>query len=186
MTCSFHDEISLLRSAVSGDERAFQEIYRRHSPRMAGLVSSLVPDRDAAEDCLQEVWILVLRKSHSFRGDSQLSSWLYRLTRNHAISFLRRQRARAGRELRGPSDVLLEARGAMPETGDPLLRAQLSRFLDRLPAAKREILLLHDVEELTHEEIARRRGIDPGTSRSQVHKARRMMRELLASSGRAA
>ena len=112
----------------------------------------------------------------AFRGDSQLSTWIYRLTVNAALSHL----ARRGRRNEVPvDDVLADVPAPPVAERDPKLAARIERALTELPAGYRAILVLHDVEGLSHEECAAILECRVGTCKSQLHKARARMRDLL-------
>ena len=114
----------------------------------------------------------------SFRGDSQLSTWIYRLTVNAALSHL----AKRGRRQEVSDDGLTELPAPPVTERDPGLAARIEGALALLPAGYRAILVLHDVEGLSHEECAAILECRVGTCKSQLHKARARMRELLGDS----
>lgn len=167
-------EIELVARAREGDDEAIHTLYRRHAARVYGLVRRLAGDDALAEDWAQEAWVRILRALPGFRGDARFSTWLYRIAVNSALHGRRRRQRRASREL--PLEVAPSPRAP----GDPaLLRIRLERALDALPEGMRRVLVLHDVEGYTHEEIADLLGIAPGTSKSQLFKARARMRSTL-------
>jgi len=169
------DDSTLLERARTGDSLAIEALYRRHAARVYSIVRRLAGDEALAEDWAQETWIRVLRALPGFRGDAQFTTWLYRVAVNSALQ------ARRWRERRAGQEQPLEPTVMGPPVGDqPLLRVRLERALSRLPAGMREVLVLHDVEGFTHEEIAEMLGVTPGTSKSQLFKARARMRELLS------
>jgi RNA polymerase sigma-70 factor (ECF subfamily) len=156
----------LIRRFVEGDERAFVCLYRRHSPAVYGLLSRLVSPFDAeAADLLQETWIRASARLSGFRGDSRLRTWLSGI----ALNCYREWRKRTARY----SHVEL---GEMAAWTDPDPSSDITRVLESLPAAFREVLVLHDVEGYTHEEIARLIEIEPGTSKSRLSRARDLFR----------
>jgi len=167
-------EEEIIRLARRGDEAAVQALYRRYAPRVYATVRRLAGDAALAEDWAQDAWIQVIRALPRFRGDSKFSTWLHRIAVNAALQGRRWRERRAGREEPLP-DSPLEHRATDPV----LLRIRLERALARLPDGMRQVLVLHDVEGYTHEEIAAALGIAPGTSKSQLFKARARMRELL-------
>lgn len=152
------------------------KLYQEHSARVYSVVRRLVGDDHVAEDVSQDAWIRAFEKLHLFRGDAAFGTWMHRLAVNAALNRLRRQSRRAEVE-----SAAAEASppGRPPEDG-VLNQRLLSQALDELSAGYRQVLVLHDVEGLTHEEIASRMGIAVGTSKSQLHKARARMRLLLA------
>lgn len=156
------------------DETAFRELYRRHTPRLMQLVLRIVGGREAdAEDVVQETWIRAVEKLDGFRWEAAFSTWLTGIGLNVARGLLRRQ---------GRWELPLEPGG--PEAWRPPApdgeRIDLERAIATLPAGYRTVLVLHDVEGYTHEEIGERLGVSAGTSKSQLSHARRALRRLLA------
>ena len=169
------DENELIRAAREGDAGAMRELYRRHAPRVYAVIRRLAADDSLAEDWAQEAWVRVFRALPTFRGDSQFSTWLHRIAVNSALHGRRTRERRAGREEPLPA---LVADGAPVQ--NTLLRIRLEKALERLPERMRQVLVLHDVEGYTHEDIGERLGITAGTSKSQLFKARAHMRKLLS------
>ncbi len=171
------DERELIDRAREGDRDAIQMLYRRYAGRVLAVVRRLSADEDSAADCAQEAWVRALRSLPGFRGDSAFGTWIHRIAVNTALLARRSGRRRAGRE--EPLPPALEVAGTAAPTGDALLRRRLEAALTRVPDGMRQVLVLHDVEGLTHEEIGAMLGIAPGTSKSQLFKARAQMRLLL-------
>jgi len=172
-----HDtERDLIRRAAEGDGRAIQTLYDRYAPRVYAIVRRIAADDDLAQDYAQEAWIRAIRALPTFRGDARFSTWLHRIAVNAALQALRKNETRAKREGPAPEDVPVG-----PTHSDTLLRKRLERALDTLPEGMREVLILHDVEGYTHEEIGEVLGVTSGTSKSQLFKARAKMRAMLAS-----
>jgi RNA polymerase sigma-70 factor (ECF subfamily) len=177
------EDAQLVAAARDGDERALATIYRRYRPRVFSVVARLVGPADA-EEVTQEVFLRAFRALDRFRAEAQISTWLYRIAVNAALS--ERGRRRVERDRLAPA-VLADALPAPAESErDPALRARLEEALRRMPSGYRAVLVLHDVEGLEHEEIARILGCRVGTSKSQLHKARAKMRELLGAAGKVA
>lgn len=168
------DETETIRRAADGDARCVRMLYERHAPRVYAVVRRIAGDDDLAQDYAQEAWIRAIRALPTFRGDSRFSTWLHRIAVNAAIQAARKASRRDDREGPPPEDVPVG-----PAPGDTLLRDRLERALDRLPEGMRRVLVLHDVEGYTHEEIGDLLGVQSGTSKSQLSKARAKMRELL-------
>jgi len=168
-------EARLLEAARAGDARAMEALYREHSGRVYSVVRRLVGDDHLAEDVSQDAWVRAFEKLGSFRGDAAFGTWMHRLAVNSALNRLRRQGRRPDVE---------SAADPPPSPQEPdervLNQRVLGQALDRLPEGYRRVLVMHDVEGMTHEEIADRLGIATGTSKSQLHKARARMREYLA------
>jgi RNA polymerase sigma-70 factor (ECF subfamily) len=172
------DERSLVEACRRGERPAMQRLYEQYRRRVFALIARIVGAQEA-EELTQDVFLRAFRGLSAFRGDSKLSTWMYRLAVNaalsHATRTLNRQKRAAGEDellaLPAPADASAHA--------DPRLRARLASALEDLPAGYRAVLVLHDVEGLQHEEIADILGCRVGTSKSQLHKARARMRELL-------
>jgi RNA polymerase sigma-70 factor (ECF subfamily) len=128
-----------------------------------------------AEDWSQEAWIRVFRALPGFRGQAKFSTWLHRVAVNSALQGRRKVMRHADREVQ-LQPVLAAA--ASPR-GQVFLRARLERAIERLPDRMRQVLVLHDVEGYTHEEVGEMLGVTAGTSKSQLFKARARMREVL-------
>ena len=168
------DEAELIRKASEGDEGAIGALYQRYSARVYTIIRRLAGDDMLAEDCAQEAWVRAIRALPRFRGEARFGTWLHRIAVNSALQGRRGRQRRADRE--EPLPPLLSV---TPKPTDALLRRRLERAMDALPDGMRRVLVLHDVEGHTHEEIAELLGIAPGTSKSQLWKARGRMRELL-------
>jgi RNA polymerase sigma-70 factor (ECF subfamily) len=171
------EERALVAACRAGDMRAMQLFYERYHRRVFALTARIC-GREEAEELTQEVFYKALRALDRFRGESQLSTWLYRMAVNAALTHATRARTRARRA--APEDLLDDVAAEPAPERDPRLRDRLTDALEQLPAGYRAVLVLHDVEGLQHEEIATVLGCRVGTSKSQLHKARAKMRELLA------
>jgi RNA polymerase sigma-70 factor (ECF subfamily) len=154
---------------VTGAEDAFRTLYRAHTPALYALALRLTGgDQPEAEDLVQETWVRATRNMSTFRGDSALRTWLCGVLVN-----VRRERLRsAWRMVDAPN---LEA--PCPPTDDSAI--DLERAIAALPAGARDILVLHDVYGYTHREIAEMLGIVEGTSKSQLARARALLRTAL-------
>lgn len=157
-----------------GDETAFREIYRLHTPRLLGFVSRLLGGAsDEAEDVVQETWIRACKNLDRFRWDSAFSSWLLGIGLNVVRDVFRRNaRSRV---------VLVEN---LPESPAPLARhddrIDLERAIQSLPDDYRLVLVLHDVEGMKHWEIAQKLDMPEGTSKTLLSKARKQLRVLIS------
>jgi RNA polymerase sigma-70 factor (ECF subfamily) len=180
-------EAEAILRARDGDPSVFEYLYRLHSRRVYALCLRMVGNTAEAEDLTQEAFLLLLRKIHTFRGESAFSTWLHRLAVNLVLMRLRKK---------SPPTVSLEAAlhpedetvsphpASMIGAPDLLLegsvdRINLERCIPRLPAGYRTIFVLHDVQGYEHHEIAGILGRSVGVSKSQLHKARTRLRELL-------
>ena len=155
-----------------GDEDAFRTLYRRHTPALYQFVLRLVGgNAQEAEDILQETWMRAARGLEGFRWKSALRSWLTGIALNRVREMARKKKR---------SLVEVEVEWEIPAAlEDPGQRLDLDRALELLPPGFRTVLVLHDVEGFTHQEIGSRLGITDGTSKSQLHGARKAMRRLL-------
>jgi RNA polymerase sigma-70 factor (ECF subfamily) len=171
-------ERRLVEQAQSGDLVAFERLYRENERRVFALCLRLSSDVALAEELTQQVFVRAWRKLGTFRGDSAFSSWLYPLTVNVALSERRSRRRREARIVATDDPASLERAGA---TTTPDAGFDLERALAKLPPGARAIFVLHDVEGRTHEEIAAMLDLAPGTSKAQLHRARRLLREALGS-----
>ena len=173
------DDAQLIAACRRGEARAMEMLYHQYKRRVFGMAHRIVGPNDA-EEVAQEVFVRVYRGLAAFRGDSALSTWIYRLTVNAALSYL----ARRGRRQEIPVDDSLSEVAAPPiAERDPGLAARIETALGQLPAGYRAILVLHDVEGLSHEECAEILECRVGTCKSQLHKARARMREILGTIG---
>ncbi|HSE18666.1 MAG TPA: RNA polymerase sigma factor [Pyrinomonadaceae bacterium] len=163
------------RGAISG----IGDLYERHKPLVYSICLRMTGNMSEAEDLTQDIFILLLRKVGSFRGESRFSSWLYRLTTNYVLMHFRR--ATRHRE-RFPylADEFPATHNLCVSLGPEFLdRIALDAALAKLPSGSRSVFLKFDVEGYNHEEIAGIFGCSTGNSKSQLHKARRKLRKLL-------
>lgn len=167
-------EIELIEQAKQGHAGAIQALYQQYAPRVYSVIRRLTADDALAADCSQDAWIRAIRALPDFRGDARFATWLHRIAVNSALQGRRSQLRAVGRE-----EPLEDALPSHSRDGDALLKLRLERALEKLPGGMREVLVLHDVEGFTHEEIGEQLGIAPGTSKSQLFKARARMRALL-------
>src|SRR5947209_16257180 len=174
-------DLVLARKAAEGDARAFEEIYRLHHRLVYGLCLRMTQNVAEAEDITQDVFILLHRKVGSFRGESQFTTWLHRLTVNQVLMRFRRSKARREDALEDSAAQVFAAGGAPGGLQRmPLIdRVALDRALEQLPPGYRAAFILHDVEGYEHEEVAQILGCAVGTSKSQLHKARAKLRKIL-------
>jgi RNA polymerase sigma-70 factor (ECF subfamily) len=174
------EEQQLVDRCRAGDLAAFEAIYKAHSGRLYSVACRMLGNPADAEDLLQEIFIAAHRKLGSFRGESALGTWLYRLATNLCLDHLRSRAAKTS-QLTGTLDDepgLADAgsRGLADRTVD---RMDLERALALLPEGCRTAFVLHDIEGLEHREVAEALGVAEGTSKSQVHKARLRLRAIL-------
>ncbi len=179
-------EHQLISRALSGDQNAFAELFEAHKNHVYSLCLRMTSNIAEAEDLTQDAFIQVFRKLSTFRGDSALSTWIYRVAMNTTLMHFRKkalrqisldQRADTPGEKTEKID-LCQDDGRLRGTVD---RIALTRAIGELPQGYRTIFLLHDVEGYGHHEIARLLRCSVGNSKSQLHKARLKIREALLS-----
>jgi RNA polymerase sigma-70 factor, ECF subfamily len=177
----YDDDRRLAARCRAGERDACEELYRRHAPRVLGLARRMVGSSEDAEDAVQDVFLAVFRKLESFRGESSLATWLYRLAMNVCLDRLRSRGSRE-RKVTDAFDADDAAHVGPPQPVgrlSPGAAIDLERAIAALPDAARAAFLLHDVEGFDHQEVGAILGIAEGTSKSQVHKARLRIRAFL-------
>jgi RNA polymerase sigma-70 factor, ECF subfamily len=178
-------EAEIVRRVSEGDQTVFEYLYRVHSKRVFAVCLRIVGDPTQAEDLTQEVFLLLFRKIHTFRGDSAFTTWLHRLTVNLVLMNLRKKPAPiVPIEAASDSDEGSASQGVDLGALDLSLegsldRINLARCIAQLPAGFRTMFVLHDIQGYEHHEIAKILCRSVGDSKSQLHKARKRLRELL-------
>ena len=174
----------LIELAKQGDVTAFEAIYDQHKDRVFRLCVRLTGNISDSEDLTQEVFLHAYRKLHSFRGEAAFSTWLHRIAFNAAMMFLRTRNKRLSM-ISTACDWDDDALGTM--TAYPtyygykaFTRMALKQAIAALPRRRRQVLILHDVHGMTHTEVGTRLGIEPITSKSQLHYAHALVRNVLA------
>jgi RNA polymerase sigma-70 factor (ECF subfamily) len=174
---------SLVQLAQGGDERAFAALYQTHRKRVYSLCLLMTRNIAEAEDLTQEAFLQVFRKICSFRGDSAFSTWLYRVAVNTVLMKLRRRKSEPAFSLDqpvGPESPLRRDFGRRdPALAGAIDRIALRRAIQELPEGCRTVFSLHEIEGYQHHEIARLLRCSVGNSKSQLHKAKLKMRDLL-------
>lgn len=179
-TAASLQDYELARRIAGGDMSAFEEFYQCYYRRVYSLCFRMTGDATEAEDLTQETFIHVYHKINSFRGNSTMRTWLHRVTVNKVLMHFRTNSARRER---------LTDDGELPEPPAPMIdhqshapvldRLALERAIAQLAPGYRVVLILHDIEGYEHSEIGQMCGISVGTSKSQLHKARRKLHTLL-------
>lgn len=187
------DEVDLIRRLQQRDEKAFVLCVRTYQDKVYGLIYRMLGNHAEAQDVAQEVFVTVFKSIDSFRGESKLSTWLYRIAANHCknrIKYLRRRAhkttteldAQAERALQNTSGSTLGEGQAGP--AEVLEGAQLEQIVQRaigkLEEEHRLLLLLRDIEEMSYEEIMQVTGLPEGTVKSRLHRARQALKEEIA------
>jgi RNA polymerase sigma-70 factor (ECF subfamily) len=171
------DEQRLIQRVLAGDPVAERALYEGHVDRVYRLVYRIVGEPDRAQDCTQETFIRAFERLADFRGESALGTWIGRIAITVALNGLRRIKRNWNREV-----VLDDAAavGAPAHHAEPDLKERLAMAIDDLPEGYRTVFVLHDVEGYTHEEIGGLLGVQPGTSKAQLSRARARLRVALA------
>ena len=162
----------VLERAQRGDLAAFEQLYRQHCSRIHGLCLRLTSDRARAEDLTQETFIRAWRKLPTLRELGGFAGWLSKVAVHLVYSEGRERQRRHRLHAALPADT-----GACQSTA---VRLDLDQAIAELPDGARQVLVLHDVEGFRHREIAEQIGMSVGTSKSQLHRARKLLRERLA------
>jgi RNA polymerase sigma-70 factor (ECF subfamily) len=166
----------VVRRAQAGDQDAFHALYREQAGRVYALCLRLSGDRETARELTQDVFVRAWQKLRSFRGDSAFGTWLHRLATN-VVLMTQRSRGRREQRVMPVEDPAALERGTPPAAAADAI--DLERALARLPEGSRTVFVLHDVEGYGHAEIGRLLGIAEGTSKAQLFRARRQLREML-------
>jgi RNA polymerase sigma-70 factor (ECF subfamily) len=184
-TCCELPEAVAIRMAQRGDSFAFEQLYRAHVRRVFALCLRMLSNTAEAEDLTQEVFLTAFRKLKSFRGDSAFSTWLHRVGVNAVLMHLRKKRLSSTsleeldqkREQAGlPAFEPGETDARLEGHAD---RVRLEKAIAKLPEGYKLSLILHDVQGYLHTEMAEILGCTTGTTKSQLHKARQRVREIL-------
>jgi RNA polymerase sigma-70 factor, ECF subfamily len=167
----------LIGRVLAGDPGAERALYDAHVDRVFRLVYRMAGDLDRAQDWVQETFIRAFDRLAGFRGESALGTWLCSIAISVSLNGLRQVRRAREREVTLDHATPV---GRPPQDADPDLRARLSEAIEALPDGYRAVFVMHDVEGYTHDEIARTLGVQPGTSKAQLFRARARLREALA------
>ncbi len=163
-------------AAARGDRDAFERLYRAHTQRVFSICMRMVTDGSKAEELTQDVFVRVWQKLPTFRGDSQVSTWLHRVAVNVVLTHRKSENAGKNRSVSDDEAIeLTPGRGAF--VGE---RLDLDQAIAGLPRGARQVFVLHDVEGFTHEEIGEQLGISSGGSKAQLHRARLLLRQALS------
>ena len=175
-TAAWDEESEAVREAQAGDSRAFEHLYELHVRRIYALCLRMLSDPGRAEEVTQDVFVRAWEKVSSFQFRSSFGTWLHRLGVNVVLGNIRSTRRRDDKVqiVEEFDDFEHEVREAMPET-----KMDLEKAIAGLPPGAREVLILHDIEGYRYREIAELTEVAEGTVKSQLHRARRLVREAL-------
>ncbi|MEJ5914623.1 RNA polymerase sigma factor SigM [Pseudokineococcus sp. 1T1Z-3] len=182
-------DAALLRAHLAGDERAFEELVRRHGARLWRLAAGVLRDEQEAADAVQDAFVSALRAAPSFRGDAAVSTWLHRITLNACLDRLRRRTARPTVSLDAPRSPDDDGGAAerLPAAGDALadveLQVDVGVALAGLPEHQRAALVLVDLHDMSVADAAEVLGVAVGTVKSRCARGRAALAELLRARG---
>ena len=177
-TTSTQDEAALVARAAAGDTRAFEALYRAHVDRVYGLCLRMTGNVGEAEDCAQEAFIQAWKKLGRFRGDSAFGTWMHRIAVNAVLGRIRKSKREQDR-----IQVAAEMGSSPASIGDSGNLRDLSDAIDRLPEGARHVFVLNAVYGYTHEESSDMLGVAVGTTKAQLHRARRLLAQQLEEQG---
>ena len=171
------DDRLLVDRIRAGDSTAERELYEAHVDRIYRLAFRMAGDDTLAQDFTQETFIRAFDKLHAFRGDSAFSTWLHSIAMSVSLNGLRKVKRFRSREasIEAADGVMVSGRRSEPD-----LKQRLAAAIDALPPGYRAVFVMHDVEGYTHEEIGAALGVQEGTSKAQLSRARAKLRESLA------
>ena len=168
------EEAAWVRQAQRSDARACEALYRMHIDKVYGLCLRMTGNVSEAEDCAQEAFIQAWNKLNKFRGDSAFATWLHRIAVNTVLGRIRKSKREQDR-----IQTVADTRPEPLETGDTGELRDLAEAIDRLPEGARHVFVLNAVYGYTHDEAAGMLGIAAGTSKAQLHRARRLLAQQL-------
>ena len=172
------DEAALIARAQGGDARAFETLYRLNIDRVYGLCLRMTGNVGEAEDCAQEAFIQAWNKLDKFRGDSAFGTWIHRIAVNAVLGRIRKSKRERDR-----IQVVADTTSSPASIGDSGELRDLSDAIDRLPEGARHVFVLNAVYGYSHEESSNMLGIAVGTSKAQLHRARRLLAQQLKEQG---
>ena len=172
------EEAVWIRRAQQSDSRAFERLYRMHIDKVYGLCLRMTGNVAEAEDCAQDAFIQAWNKLSKFRGDSAFATWLHRIAVNTVLGRMRKSKREQDR-----IQVASEISPAPASIGDSSNLRDLSDAVDRLPEGARHVFVLSGIYGYSHEESSNMLGIAVGTSKAQLHRARRLLSQQLTEEG---
>ncbi len=181
------EERELILRCQQGDEAAFETLIRLHEKKVYTLCRRMCRSEDDALEAAQDTFLAVWRGIGSFRADAAFSTWLYRLATNACLDLLRREKRRGDLASLDDEEALTEPADPAPLPEEALERAETQRMVREalltLPDDYREILLLRETEQLSYAEITEVTGLELGTVKSRINRARQALKNYLSASG---
>ena len=174
-------KVDEIQPFLEDDQQTFHELYQKYHERVYSICFRMTQNTSESEDLTQDVFIRLFRTIGSFRGESAFTTWLHRLTVNLVLMHFRKRKRRQDRS----NEEAELSTYIVPGSQDPkrmriVDRILLSEVIAKLPEGYRQAIILHDIQGLQHKEIAEAGGRSVGTSKSQLHKGRAMLRDLIA------
>ena len=184
-------ELTIIRRVQHGDVNAFELLVAAYEKNVFNVAMQMVGNREDAQDMAQEAFLKAYNSLSSFRGDSKFSSWLYRIVSNVCLDFKRRQGRRPSSSLTVEDDegetleldIADESQSPEALLERKLTREAVRRGLQELPDEQRQILLLREIQGLSYEEIGEAMGLEPGTVKSRIFRARKKLCAFLLQDG---
>ncbi len=173
------DEADCIARAQRSDMQAFESLYRMHIDKVYGLCLRMTGNVAEAEDCAQEAFIQAWNKLDRFRGDSAFATWLHRIAVNAVLGRMRKSKREHDRIQLAADDCA----AAVHRWLTTATLRDLSDAVDRLPEGARHVFVLYAVYGYSHDEASKMLGIAPGTSKAQLHRARRLLAQQLEKQG---
>ena len=170
------EEADIVRRAQQRDMQAFEQLYRANVGRVHAICLRMTANTTRAEDLTQKAFVTVWQKLPLFRGESAFTSWLHRVAVNTVLAEMRADFRRTQRVFGTEDPAVFETATPAPAAGT---RLDLEEAIAALPPQARAVFVLHDVEGWQHDEIAEQLGVAVGTSKAQLHRARKLLQEAL-------
>jgi RNA polymerase sigma-70 factor (ECF subfamily) len=177
-TDALAEEAMLIEQAKRSSKRAFEALYRMHIDRIYGVCLRMTGNVSEAEDCAQDAFIQAWNKLRLFRGDSAFSTWLHRIAVNSVLGRMRKAKREQDRIMAVAEDAPLRL-----DTGDTGEMRDLSDAVNQLPEGARNVFVLHAIYGYSHDETGEMLGIATGTSKAQLHRAKRLLAQQLKDQG---
>ena len=174
-------KINEIQPLIEEDQQTFHELYQKYHERVYSICFRMTRNTSESEDLTQDVFIRLFQTVGSFRGESAFTTWLYRLTVNLVLMHFRKRKRQLDQiDENGELPAYIVPGSQDPKRMRIVDHILLSEVMPKLPEGYRQAIILHDIQGLQHKEIAEAKGRSVGTSKSQLHKGRAMLRELIA------
>lgn len=174
-------KVNEIQPLIEDDQQTFHELYQKYHERVYSICFRMTRNASESEDLTQDVFIRLFQTLGSFRGESAFTTWLYRLTVNLVLMHFRKRKRRLDRiNEKGELPSYIVPGSQDPKRMRIVDHILLSEVMPKLPEGYRQAIILHDIQGLQHKEIAEAKGRSVGTSKSQLHRGRAMLRELIA------